>query len=131
MTETKPQMAYPAFSAPTASFSPSVWPLREGGYTRSGFTALARTAGGSLVAQSSPMTEERITISYRGLSRTEAEAFAGPGGSGFFHTVNEKQFQYKDYDGSTRTVRFATRSVAIAPEGQGRFSLGPIEMVVV
>ena len=130
MIETKPQMAYPAFASATASFSPAVWPLRKGGYTRSGFAALARTAGGSLVAQASSVTEERITLSYQGLSRAEAEAFAGPGGTGFFHAVGEKTFQYKDYDGSTRTVRFATRSAEIAPEGQGRFSLGPIEMVV-
>jgi hypothetical protein len=130
MSETKPAMAYPSFAAATATFSPSAWPLREGGYTRSGFTALARTAGGALVAQSSPLTEERITLSYRGISRAEAEAFAGPGGTGFFHTVGEKTFEYKDYDGSIRAVRFATRSAEIAPQGQGRFSIGPVELVV-
>jgi hypothetical protein len=130
MSQTKPQMAYPAFASATATFAPSVWPLREGGCTRSGFAALARTAGGALVAQSSPVTEERITLSYRALSRAEAEGFAGPGGTGFFHTVGEKAFQYKDYDGSIRAVRFASRSAHIATEGQNRFSIGPIELVV-
>ncbi|MBF0292006.1 MAG: hypothetical protein HQK86_07590 [Nitrospinae bacterium] len=130
MSEVKPQMAYPSFASATATFSPSVWPLRDGGYTRSGFTAMARTAGGGLVAQSSPLTEERITLSYRGLSRAEAESFAGPGGTGFFHTVGAKAFEYKDYDGSIRTVRLASRSAEIAMQGQGRFSIGPVEMVV-
>lgn len=131
MSETKPQMAYPSFASSSATFSPSVWPAREGGYIRSGFTALARTAGGALVSQSSPVTEERIELFYRAISRAEAEAFAGPGGTGFFHTVGEKEFEFKDYDGSIRTVRFASRSAMIVPDGQGRFSLGPVEMVSV
>lgn len=130
MIETKPQMAYPSFASATATFAPSVWPLRAGGYARSGFGAMARTAGGTLIAQSSPVTEERITLSYHALSRAEAEGFAGPGGTGFFHTVGQKEFQYKDYDGSIRQARFASRSAHIAPDGQSRFSIGPIEMVV-
>lgn len=130
MSQTKPQMAYPSFASATATFAPSVWPLREGGRMRTCFGALARTAGGTLVAQSSPVTEERITLSYRALSLAEADGFAGPGGTGFFHTVGERIFQYKDYDGSIRHVRFASRSAHIAPEGENRFSLAPIEMVV-
>jgi hypothetical protein len=130
MSLTKPQMAFPSVASATVTFSPTVWPVRDGGYTRSGFGALARTAGGALVAQSSPVTEERITLSYRALSRAEAEGFAGPGGTGFFHTVGEKTFQYMDYDASIRTVRFASRSAGIAQEGQNLFSVGPIELVV-
>lgn len=126
---TKPEMAYPTFASATATFSPSKWPLWDGGaYTAGRFEADARTAAGTFIRQTSPVTARRVTLSYKLLSTADRDALASPGGTGFFYDAGGETFEFRDIDGTVYTARFAMAGVESLSAGHGRWDVSPIEM---
>jgi len=128
---TKPEMAYPTFAAPTASFSPSRWPvIAEADMIHRRFEADARTASGGFIRHTSPVTERRVTLTYAALTTAELDSFAAPNGSGFFYTTGGEAFEYRHHDGAVHQARFASAEIETRPAGAGRWELGPIELIL-
>ncbi|MBI4665367.1 MAG: hypothetical protein HY751_03030 [Nitrospinae bacterium] len=127
----KPEMAYPSFASATATFAPSRWPAIEGaGFTFIRFEAEGRSAGGSFFRQTSPVTERRIQLTYKFLTTAERDSFMSPSGSGFLATAGGALFEYRNHDGSVHQARLASVSVDSFPTGPGRWTLGPIELLI-
>jgi len=128
----KPEMAYPTFASATVTFSPAKWPTLEGsGVEFRRFEADGRTAGGLFIRQTSSVKERLISIKYELLSTADRDAFAAKDGTGFFYTVMGASFEYKDTDAVIYIVRFVSGMVESVPAGYGRWSLSPLDMVVV
>lgn len=94
------------------------------------YEASAVTAGGKFIRQSSPIVEKILTIAYRLMPTTDRDAFATPGGAGFFYLVAGERFEYRHTDGSVYQARFLSKEVISSPQGSDRWSLGPITMLI-
>lgn len=127
----RPQMAYPTIASATYTFAPDKWPVTNSGkITHRKFMADGVTAGGSFVRQESLVTERVIVIEYQRLSAIYKNSFASADGTGFYYDVGGKNFEYLHTDGVTYTVRFLAPSIEISSAGDGRFNVGPIELLV-
>lgn len=128
---TKPEMAFPTFATATATFSPSKWPLWDGGaYGAERFEADGRTAAGVFIRHTSPVRTRRVTLEYLLLSTADRDAFASPGGTGFFYDAGGETFEFCDIDGTVYTARFAMTAVESRSAGHGRWDVSPIEMEI-
>lgn len=127
----KPEMAYPTFTAPSASFSPSRWPvIAETDMIHRRFEADARTASGAFIRHTSPVAERRVSLTWDALSTAELDAFAAANGSGFFYAAGGAAFEYRHHDGAVYQARFASTEIETRPHGAGRWELGPIELLL-
>lgn len=127
----KPKMAYPTIASATYTFAPDKWPVaNRGGVSHQKFMADGITAGGSFIRQESSLGERVINIEYHRLSATDKDAFAAQDESGFFYDVGGKAFEYLHSDGVIYTVRFYSSLIKTRFTGDGRFDIGPIELLI-